>query len=224
MSPRVSVRVITTISAAQLLAGPALVKTGEVPRALLRERLVDAGVLRARFAGRTTTTLPSTTTPNGTPNTTTRGRSILTGRVMTEEGGPPPDTVSIERVSSGFDKAEGYTDSKGYFAIESERKERIPGCQRDRQLQTPEPLGNISGPGSAVVRRGTPRGVPPKALRDLRSSRAAVGYRSQTVSLANRRPIDDPNIGIILLHREGHDEGRPSAQFPWPLPATPATL
>jgi superkiller protein 3 len=34
-----------------------------------------------------------------------------------------------------------------------------------------------------------------------------AGYRSQTVSLAMRRPLDDPNVGVILLHRLTPNEG-----------------
>jgi tetratricopeptide (TPR) repeat protein len=33
-----------------------------------------------------------------------------------------------------------------------------------------------------------------------------VGYRSQQVSLSGRRPMDDPNVGVILLHRMGSSE------------------
>ena len=59
-----------------------------------------------------------------------------------------------------------------------------------------------------IVRRGTPRGSSADQRYTICDLRARlVGFRSQTVSLANRRPLDDPNIGIILLHREGHDEG-----------------
>lgn len=32
------------------------------------------------------------------------------------------------------------------------------------------------------------------------------GYRSQSVSLAMRRPMDDPNIGVILVHRQSTGE------------------
>jgi tetratricopeptide (TPR) repeat protein len=32
------------------------------------------------------------------------------------------------------------------------------------------------------------------------------GYRSQTVQLLGRRPMDDPNVGTILLHRNGPAE------------------
>jgi tetratricopeptide (TPR) repeat protein len=36
-----------------------------------------------------------------------------------------------------------------------------------------------------------------------------AGYRSQTVPLSGRRPMDDPNVGTILLHRNGPaEEGR----------------
>jgi tetratricopeptide (TPR) repeat protein len=36
-----------------------------------------------------------------------------------------------------------------------------------------------------------------------------AGYRSQAVSLTGRRPMDDPNVGVILLHRiGGQEEGR----------------
>jgi len=34
-----------------------------------------------------------------------------------------------------------------------------------------------------------------------------VGYRSQVVSLAMRRPLDSPDVGIILLHRLSPNEG-----------------
>jgi tetratricopeptide (TPR) repeat protein len=34
------------------------------------------------------------------------------------------------------------------------------------------------------------------------------GFRSQSVNLTNRRPMEDPNIGTILLHRLGKEEGR----------------
>ena len=34
-----------------------------------------------------------------------------------------------------------------------------------------------------------------------------AGYRSSAVQLANRRSMDDPDVGIIILHRMGKDEG-----------------
>jgi len=34
------------------------------------------------------------------------------------------------------------------------------------------------------------------------------GYRSDTIDLSNRRPLDNPNVGTIFLHRLGPVEGR----------------
>jgi tetratricopeptide (TPR) repeat protein len=41
---------------------------------------------------------------------------------------------------------------------------------------------------------------------DLRAN--LPGYRSQLVSLADRRAMDNPNVGTIFLHRLGNAEGR----------------
>src|ERR1017187_8335435 len=67
--------------------------------------------------GRTTT--PATTNPNNTPSSGNLPQPIfISGRVMTEDGTPPPDPVTMETVCNGSPHAEGYSDSRGYFAIE----------------------------------------------------------------------------------------------------------
>ncbi|SPF55050.1 TPR repeat-containing protein [Candidatus Sulfopaludibacter sp. SbA4] len=63
---------------------------------------------------------------------------------------------------------------------------------------------NRMGSGMGVGGSGnSSRGIDSGDMRymncDLRAKLA--GYRSQTVSLANHRAMDDPNIGTILLHR-----------------------
>jgi len=61
-----------------------------------------------------------------------------------------------------------------------------------------------TAPGAVTSGRTIP-GENPYMNCDLRAKLA--GYRSQNVNLANLRPMEDPNIGTILLHREGADEG-----------------
>src|SRR5450759_5609514 len=71
--------------------------------------------------GRTTTPSPTTTTtsPTNTPAAVNIPQPIfVSGRVMMEDGTAAPSSVVIETVCSGSPHAEGYTDSKGYFAIE----------------------------------------------------------------------------------------------------------
>ena len=41
----------------------------------------------------------------------------LSGKVVMEDGTPPPDQVVIERVCNGQPRPEGYTDSKGRFSF-----------------------------------------------------------------------------------------------------------
>ena len=131
---------------------------------------------------------------------------------MLEEGAPPPDTVAIERVCSGSTRAEGYTDSKGYFAIEIGNETAVfQDASETGGYRGSGPLGSASGTGlsGSSGTSGGPKSGSMSGQRyatcDLRAR--LPGYRSQSVSLADRRPMDDPNIGIILLHREGHDEG-----------------
>src|SRR5262245_19909823 len=43
---------------------------------------------------------------------------FLSGKVMLDDGTPPPDSVVIERVCNGNPRAEAYTDSKGRFSFQ----------------------------------------------------------------------------------------------------------
>ena len=162
--------------------------------------------------GATTGRLPGTTaSPNGTTTAPQTGRQtlFLIGRVVTEDGSAPDDTVTIERVCPGSVRSEGYTDSKGYFSIELGNEQNVFQDASESTGYNGSGLGGGGGGMGGSSGLGGPRGSVASDQRyaacELRAR--ASGYRSQTVSLANRRPLDDPNIGTILLHREGRDEG-----------------
>lgn len=134
----------------------------------------------------------------------------ISGRVMLEDGTAPTDSVVIERVCNGSTHAEGYTDSKGYFFFEL-------GNQNNGVLQDASEVGNSNGSmnpnrmGSGIGGIGGPRGMD-SASSEMRFNNCELraklsGYRSQTVSLVNRRTMDNPDIGTILLHRLGPNEG-----------------
>jgi tetratricopeptide (TPR) repeat protein len=63
----------------------------------------------------------------------------------------------------------------------------------------------MSGAGSSMG--GSPGLGSSARLMDCELRARLPGYRSQSVSLANRRPMDPPDVGIILLHRMGESEG-----------------
>jgi tetratricopeptide (TPR) repeat protein len=133
---------------------------------------------------------------------------FISGRVMLEDGTPPPEPATIETVCNGNPHGEGYTDSKGYFSVEL-------GARRGIIMDASE-FGSTSGQPDVNmnVMRGTSSNTPlsnpiDSAERkymgcDLQAK--LTGYRSQTVSLTGRRPMDDPNIGTLLLHRNGPAE------------------
>jgi tetratricopeptide (TPR) repeat protein len=140
----------------------------------------------------------------------------VSGRVLQEDGTPPTESVTIERICSGSPHAEGYTDTRGYFSFELGRTNTAAVLQDASEdvgryglgsgggfgnmtgsTQQNNPLGNSGSAGGTSEFR--------YANCDLRARLA--GYRSQTVSLANRRPMDNPDIGVILLHRIAPTEG-----------------
>ena len=135
----------------------------------------------------------------------------ISGRVMLDDGTAPAETVTIERVCGASTRAEGYTDSKGYFFIQL-------GERNNGVLQDASEINN--GGGMSPNRMGTGVGMGNgNTIRNIDSSdmrlmncelRAKLaGYRSQTVNLANHRAMDTPDIGTILLHRL--DSGNGSA-------------
>ena len=91
------------------------------------------------------------------------------------------------------------------------------GCQRDQY-----PSGSAEGsPAWAAWDPWDPwdrwdprtRWAPARNLANCEIRARLGGYRSQSVNLVNRRALDDPNIGTILLHRAGASEGTRSAPF-----------
>src|SRR5262245_41991062 len=166
----------------------------------------------------TTTPTPTTPTRPTTPQPQQQQQQpemlpqpiFVSGRVLMEDGTPPTDQVVIERVCNGQPKSEGYTDSKGYFGFELGRKNN--GMIHDASEDPGnDPLNRSSGFGSSL---GGPSGANTTRLggSDTRlmgcELRARLtGYRSQTVNLSMRRPLDNPDVGVILLHRMGANEG-----------------
>jgi tetratricopeptide (TPR) repeat protein len=113
--------------------------------------------------------------------------------------------VTLETVCNGSPHGEGYADSKGYFSIELGARN---GTIQDASEYNSNRNWNTSGMTGSTAISG-PAGSSQSSERkymgcDLQAKLA--GYRSQTVPLTGRRPMDDPNVGTILLHRLGPAE------------------
>jgi hypothetical protein len=211
MSPRTYYgRAITIFAAAVFLLRPAFNQTkGGAPT-------TPVGGGTSTGTGTGTTSIPGRTTPaiNTNPQQTTPNtpQSMpvpvpLSGRVMVDDGTPPPQTVVIERVCNGNARAEGYTDHKGYFSIDLGMDR---GVLQDASMSgRPFDDTGMRLPGQTQ----TASGMGGSAMSDQRYMNCDLranlpGYRSQLVSLANRRAMDSPDVGTIFLHRLGNVEGR----------------
>jgi tetratricopeptide (TPR) repeat protein len=174
----------------------------------------------------TGTTLPTTTTPTtSTPTTTTTNPTQLppiyvSGRVMLDDGTVPPLGTVIERVCGTQAHAEGFTDTKGYFGVniqfgngpgtgtgqvagledasENGGYGQYGGMRTTTTTTTAGTSGGISQPSSMTSET---------RLMSCELQAKLAGYRSQTVNLTDRRPMDNPDVGVILLHRLIGPEG-----------------
>jgi tetratricopeptide (TPR) repeat protein len=134
---------------------------------------------------------------------------FLTGRVMLEDGTPPPESVTIERVCSSSARAQGYTDPKGRFSFQLGQ---TSGVLQDAS-ETANNLPGQSGGGSAPFGGGGGGTAGPSHMNsdaqlancDLRA--VLAGYRSDTLNLGGQRAMDNPDIGTIILHRLANVDG-----------------
>lgn len=140
---------------------------------------------------------------------------FLSGKVMLDDGTPPPEPVTIERICNGQPRPEGYTDSKGRFSFQL--GQRNNGMLMDASTssadggfgdpfgggglggqRTNSPMGGGMGGGSGGMR---------VMLMGCELRANLPGYQSSTVSLSNRNPLDNPDVGTIILKRLGNREG-----------------
>ncbi len=118
----------------------------------------------------------------------------LMGKVQIAGAGSLEEPVRIERVCSGVVHSEGFTDPKGNFSIALGQEQTAMPDASETPTQSTITPGLGRAPSSAQLANCDLRAVLP-------------GYRSDTISLANRRDLDNPNVGTIFLHRESNVEG-----------------
>ncbi len=174
-----------------------------------------------------TITTPTTPTPTNNPSRTTQPTQqqqqpydmgqrpiFLSGKVVMDDGTPPPEAVVIERVCGGNPRPEAWTDSKGHFSFQ---------LGQNTAMMADASVGNVGGMGFPDYNSGGgfgqqstmgggsgSMGMTGSMGRDLMNCdlRANLpGYRSEVVNLAGHRMFDNPDVGTIILHRLGNVEG-----------------
>jgi tetratricopeptide (TPR) repeat protein len=107
---------------------------------------------------------------------------FLSGRVVLEDGTPPPEQVLVQRSCDGRAIPQGYTDAQGQFSFELGRN---PALALDAQNQIYEAEGGTG-------------------LRDLTGCELRVqlpGFYPTARDLGGRRMLDSPDVGTLVLRR-----------------------
>jgi tetratricopeptide (TPR) repeat protein len=152
------------------------------------------------------------------PLDTSREMFFISGRVAFDDGTSPNTNISIERVCEMNSHTEAHTDSKGRFSFKIGDSRNIV---QDASVANDDE-GSRAGLARAASTASSPGMNSPLANTTPAQSGAAVtertlnrcelravypGYRSDSFSLANRRPLDNPDIGTLILHRLGDVKG-----------------
>jgi tetratricopeptide (TPR) repeat protein len=115
---------------------------------------------------------------------------------MLDDGTPPPTGVQIERVCGMTVRTEGYTNQKGQFSFQLGQNQQM---MLDASQSSVGDIGNMS--------RGGQGGISERELNGCEVRANLPGFRSDVVMLAGRRSMDNPDVGIIVLHRLAKVEG-----------------
>jgi Flp pilus assembly protein TadD len=131
--------------------------------------------------------------------------------VVLEDGTPPPEPAIVERVCHGQPHPEAYTDSKGNFSFQ------LGGDQTLAMTDASVSGAGMRGPGGGFGGNDPFGGggfgdSSTGSLGqfnltgcDLRVQLS--GYRSDTIQLGRRSVFDNPDVGVIVLHRLDGVEG-----------------
>ncbi len=155
-----------------------------------------------------TTGAPGATGATTTNPTVGTSPIFLTGRVAVDDGSELPGPVTIERVCNGSTHAEGYTDMKGTFGIQLGNESGVFQDATDSTSRSTMTGGTLQSGGITGGAGSSGMGGSQERLLMNCELRAKLpGFRSQSIMLAGRRPMDDPDLGTILMHREAPGEG-----------------
>lgn len=148
-------------------------------------------------------------TPTASPNSTQLQRpAYVAGNVILEDGTPPLESIAIQMVCAGTPRSIGFTDLKGRFDLDMNDRKN-PAIYSDASQSGP-----YSGGGAASMGQNTkPQALGGPNTPTMRNysgcdlMAALAGYRSDRLSLASHRALEDPHVGTIVLHRLENVQG-----------------
>ena len=141
---------------------------------------------------------PSTAQPRSNSPDTALQPTFISGKVLLDGGGPPPEPVVIERICNGTARREGYTDSKGQFQFQLGQNPGFQDASESDATLFPTDRQSISCMGQDS-RRILSQGCEFRAV--------LPGFQSSSVMLKMQGNSWQLDIGTIFLKRMDQVKG-----------------
>ena len=134
----------------------------------------------------------------------------VSGRVATDDGSPFADPVVIESVCDGVSHAEGFAGPNGDFGFRL--GDSNSGIMQDASVRS---ANDYFGSPNVQEQQDPSNNAPPRYIvpKELEMADCGIravlpGYKSDTIGVGNRRALENPNVGTIMLHRMGKADGQ----------------
>jgi hypothetical protein len=150
------------------------------------------------------------TPPDNTSDVPDTRPMYVSGKVMLEDGTSPSDPVTIQLLCGGTPRNVGYTNLKGEFSVNlSDRNNNLRfGDASQGGTGNDTSFGNIqANTPSNSSPTAQPHPVGNANYMGCELYAVLAGFRSDHVNLGNRRSLDSPEVGTVVLHRFGNVEG-----------------
>jgi Tfp pilus assembly protein PilF len=153
---------------------------------------------------------PATTQPAANSTTSSPGTQLplqLFGAVVVEGDAELPSNIAIKRFCGNLTHTVAWTDSKGRFSFQWNDYDGVALEASDAGV-TSTGLPNLKSTGTHGADSPTnAQGIPDINLQNCELQADASGFRSDRISLNGLRVLDNPDLGVIVLHRTRHVGG-----------------
>ena len=130
---------------------------------------------------------------------------FLYGRVMMDDGTSPPSSTAVKQVCTGNGRTVAFTSGKGDFNFQL--GSRTLGAIFDASETFESPIGGAGGQGGMNVSGMGGTSSFAMSLAGCELIAELAGFRSDRLDLTSRLRNDNPDVGIIVLHRIAGVEG-----------------
>jgi tetratricopeptide (TPR) repeat protein len=126
-----------------------------------------------------------------------------------DDGSPVPQNVTIQRICSGMARTVAYTDTRGSFNFQWGQNATVMAEASDAGfgVKNSAPSGGFGNAQSAGGASSLASDPYANAFNNCELRANLGGYTSDMVTLFTRAAMDNPDIGVIVLHHIAGVEG-----------------